>query len=274
MTVRDALGQWFETRKSRWTLKVADYVKHLTEGWKESFGAVRVAEVGVSEIETHETLRDNGKRSASALNQERTYLRMFFSWCKAHGRMQKEIDPTATWRYRRYEVKREYAPLTREEEERFVKLAPAWLGRFVTVAICTGLRAGTLRQLTWRMVSEEWVLEIPSRLIKQKRALRLPLPERARQALGARGGEGLLFPELPKAAALYKQFKKWAAVAGVNPTASIHDLRRTWVERLTEAGVPIQKIMIMGGWKSMGILLNHYCGTVRDQHALEALERV
>jgi integrase len=282
MRTVDALGQWFEARKGRWSFKVQEHVKHLLDGWAQAFGEVQIGSLSAAHVEPHELARDNGKRSASALNQERTYLRMFLSWARNHGWV--TTDPTANWAYRKYEVKRAYATISREEEERFVKAAPPWLARFVTVAVCTGLREGTLRQLTWDMVigggrehggegSPCWVLEIPGRIIKQKRPLRLPIAERARAALGVRGA-GLIFPELPSEAALYKAFKKWGAAAGINPVTSIHDLRRTWVERLTAANVPVQKIMRLGGWKTMGVILTHYYDKVPDQEALAAVETV
>ncbi|MCI0408928.1 MAG: hypothetical protein L0191_10245, partial [Acidobacteria bacterium] len=189
MTVQEALDQWLETKRARWSRKTAKFVRHLCDGWARSFGDVEVGGLGALEVMDHEMRRADGKRSASALNQERSWLRMFCGWARLRGMLTG--DPTAGWVYRKYEVVRQYAPLAREEEERLVAAAPGWLGRFVTVAVCTGLRSGTLRRLTWEMVSPAWVLEIPGRIIKQKKPLRLPLSERARAALGGRA-EGLL----------------------------------------------------------------------------------
>ena len=273
LSVASALEQWINKKRRTWCPKVTEHVRRLAKGWIEGFGAKRVSEVSVADIERLEMLRDNGQRSGSALNQERTYLRQFFKWCRLNE--WRTTDPTATWAFRSTEVKREYVTISREEEDRLVEVSPQWLRKFVRLAVCTGLREGTLRQLTWGMLTESGELVIPSRIMKTRRDHRMPLAQRALAELGARQpAECPLIPGMPCATIVYRDFKKFGARAGLPPTASPHDLKRTWVARMMSAGVPLNQVMGLGGYRTTGIILKHYFAPVPTDEARAILEKV
>lgn len=272
MLLKDALNEWLDRKARTWSPKTAKFVRTLAEGWLSVLGGEReVREATTGDVERLEAQRDDGLRSASALNQERTYLRAFFRWCALRGWC--GADPTVTWAFRRPVVKREYAVLSREEENRLVEAAPEWLARYVRLAVCTGLREGTIRQLTWGMLHGD-VLEIPGRIMKARRPHRIPVPQRALAALGEPGAKSAPLCPLPIAERVYTVFKRVVAKTGVNPVASPHDLRRTWVARLSERGTPLQVVQKLGGWKTASTLLTHYCGEVPEAAAREVLAGV
>lgn len=271
MKIPEALSQWIERKCRSLSPAYGKLLRHWVFVWEDVFGKSKeVEEVSVSDVERLEATRDDGERSASALNQECVYLRAFFVWAKALGYC--SADPTVTWRYRRPVVKRTYATLTREEEDRLVEVAESWpwLQTYVRVAVCTGLREGTVRQLTWAMLRPDGVLEIPAKIMKSRHAHRIPLPERALAALGPRG-PGVLIKALPSKTRVWQVFKAACKKAGISEAASPHDLRRSWVERLSTAGVPLQTIQSLGAWKTASVLLNHYCPTVSTDRAREIL---
>jgi integrase len=275
MTVAAALEAWINKKRRTWCPKVTEHVRRLAAGWVEQFGDQRlVAEVTVADVERIEERRDDGRRSGSALNQERTYLRGFFKWCRLNE--WRTSDPTVTWSYRSQEVKREYYTLTREEEERLVEASPPWLRRFVRVAICTGLREGTVQRLRWGMLSPDGILVIPAEIMKTRRDHRMPLAQRALAELGDRQpAECPLIPGMEKNATwVYKEFKKAGRRAGLPAIVSPHDLKRTWVSRMMSAGVPLNQVMALGGYRSQGIILKHYFAPVPTDEARAILEKV
>ncbi len=274
MRLSEALDLWLEKKRRELTPVYVKTLRRWTQNWLVVFSNKEVSDVMVADVEKLEALRDNGRRSASALNQERVYLRGFFEWARALG--YTAMDPVATWKFRRPVVRREYATITREEEDRLVAAAPEmpWLQKYVVLAVCTGLREGTIRRLTWAMVREkDGVLEIPARLMKTRHAHQIALPARALAALGPRG-TGLLIGDLPTKDNVYRGFKRAAKRAGISSVTSPHDLRRTWVERLSRAGQPLQVIQSLGAWKTVSVLLNHYVLPVSTDLQRKILEAV
>lgn len=270
MHLEEALGLWAKKRSRGWCSAVREHVARLRRLWLEAFGAeTEVGEVTGLQVEAYEAERDDGKRSASALNQERIYLGGFFRWARDHGL--RVDDPVRGWKHRRVVVRKKYRVLTREEEDRLCAVASEWLRRFVRVAVCTGLREGTIRALRQGHL-KGGVLEIPPEIVKTRDALRLPLPERALEAL--RGQDGEVLVPLPTPQRVCKAFKAACKRAGIAPAATPHDLRRTWVARLVEQNVPMPVIQKLGGWRTVSTILNHYVTAVPDAVALEILERV
>jgi integrase len=273
MSVGSALEQWINKKRRTWCPKVTEHVRRLAKGWVEGMGSLAVSAVTVADVERIEMARDNGQRSGSALNQERTYLRQFFKWCVLNE--WRTSDPTATWAYRSTEVKREYVTISREQEDALVAVAPPWLKKFVRLAVCTGLREGTVKQLTWGMLTPEGELVIPRGIMKTRRDHRMPLAQRALAELGERQpAECPLIPGMPIGTVVYRDFKKYGARAGLPPEASPHDLKRTWVARMMKAGVPLDQTMALGGYKTMGIILKHYFAPVPTEEARAILEKV
>ena len=276
MNLHDAIKVWYEKQTKRWTAAVAQDVARFHRKWVACWGADKeVGAIEVGDVELLEQMCDTGI-SGARMNTIRTYLRMFLNYCRELG-WGPEKDPTKLWKHRSTEVKREYAPLTRLEEERLCEVAPEWLRRFVRLAIGTGQREGTIRQLTWEMVrpleSGGYMLEIPGALMKQRKPHRVPLSQKVMEALGA-PGRGLLIPEMPSPQSVHATFKRYGRKAGINPLSSPHDLKRTTVQRLSDAGLPVQGIMALLGNRSMGVLIRHYCTALHLREAQEAMDLV
>jgi len=269
----EAVKFWLEKKNRTWTPVVAEYVKHLAEGWERVLGVVDMNAVTTKAIEKIEAVRDDGRRSASALNGERGYLRAFFAWSTKMGYCKG--TPVTTWGFRRPTVRKEYVCLSAEDEAKLLAQCPPWLARYVRFGIQTGLREGTIRQLTWEMLKDSPLrFEIPAALMKTRHAHVFPVTPKVAAVLGAVVGHGPIFADLPPAAKLWREFKKAAYLAGINPATSPHDLRRTFVGRLSAAGVPVQTIMKLGAWRSMGVLLSHYCTQVPHDVATAALNAI
>jgi integrase len=271
MRFDEAVGMWIEKKSRSWTSTTTGFVRHLADNWKRIFGEKEVAEIRVMDVERLELERDNGQRSGSALNQERTYLRSFFKWAKANS-IGPGQEPTQTWALKKATVKRKYAEVSVEDEDRLIEAASPRIKRFIRLAVRTGLREGTIRRLTWEMVGPTWVLQIPASIMKAKEEHRMPLMPEVIRELGPRGA-GLLLPELPPAHKVWKLFKEATKKAAMDPATSPHDLRRSWVSRLSRANVPAQVVQKLGGWKTMGVLLAHYCMPIPDDQARSIFEK-
>jgi integrase len=307
MKTREALIKWLPKKRRTLTFASAEYLTTMVIRWDGAFGDTPLEDLRRADLKLYEESADDGTRGASALNRERGCLRQFFRWCQDHQLMGE--DPTVGWRHRKEVVSRQYAPVSRCDERLLCDVACCsgfpWMAPFISFSIATGLRAGTVRQLTWADVEFDedakcghgrwlppisrrarhcdlrdrgdlkWAVVVPAKLMKTREALRIPLSHKAVYALGApQASSKRLFPEMPDARKLYRQFKEVGKRAGINPASTPHDLRRTWVQRMQEGGASLQETMALGAWKSPGTLLNHYFSPVRDSVARELLEKV
>jgi len=275
METRNAIERWLGKKCREWSFEVASFVKMLSKNWTRHF-AEEIAAVGVADVEKLEEERANGRRSGSALNQERTYLRQLFRYAELHGWREKGQDPTATWKYRSTKVRRPYAPLTQEEEARLLAVAPEWLRRMTVLGICTNLRERALRGLTWGMLDEQGVLRVPAELIKTEDPRTIPLVPRALELLTPRGApEEKILAGCPKSASMiWREFKRYGRQAGINANSTPHDLRRTFAQRLGFAKVPTHLLLKLGGWKTMSILVTHYTSDVPTDDARKLMENL
>lgn len=272
MKLSEALCEWLDRKARGWSEKVTRDVRQMSREWLVVWGADRpVGSLGVRDSEALESKLDNGIRSGSRMNQERTYARQFLAWTRKRG-WGPESDPTSTWGWRRMEVRRVYAPPTREEESRLMSVARPWLRKFIALAVTTGLRVGTIQKLTWAMVRPaeggRLVLEIPAQFMKQRKPHRIVLVGKALRELGERAVDGPLVPGMPaNPSAVYKAFKSAGRRAGINLQTSPHDLKRACIQRLGESGQPLQVIMNLIGNTSESILLKHYVTDVPIKQA-------
>lgn len=271
MVVRDAARMWLRRRASEVAPKTAEYVAAMVRRWIEKWGSWEVDQVGVGEVVGYEGERA-GKVKAGGLNSERVYLRQFFGFCREMG--WREDDPVRVWSRRVEVVAKEYRVVGREEEAALVGELGAETveGRYVRFAVATGLRQGTIRELRGEHV-RGGVLWVPAEIVKQRRAHRVLLHKRAEEVV--RGRTGRLFAGLPEGSTLNKRLKRAAARAGLEaPLPGTHDLRRTWVARLVEAGATEIEMLKLGGWASLPVMAQHYyvgVDSVRENQLLGAL---
>lgn len=256
MLVSTAIRRWLETKK-RWTPKVKQYVSMLAEGWEHLLGGMNVHEVRPMDIDALRSERDNGERSTSALNQERMYFKMFWRWVRREYRGIGDV--TEDWPKLREVIEKEYIPLTEEEEDRLIECAEEpWLKRYIRVAARTGLREGSLRSLIWMNVWDD-SLTVKSEHWKGRFQHKVPIGRLVQEALGPRADNiSLVFKDLPGPATVWRAFKRAAQKAGLKPGVNVHDLRRTFFARLRQWKIPIEDARVLGGLRTLSVLLKHY----------------
>jgi integrase len=265
-----ALKRWLRIWGRGVEEKTARLVTRWGEGWVAFWGDVELTRIRPAQVEDLYLHRNDGERSASALNTEKEYLGAFMLWCARHE--YRNGDPTDVWPSLRVVVKKQYVFLTREEEDALHRGAvECWLKDYITVGICTGLRQGAIRLLERDWIQDGWLI-VPAEVIKQREPYRLLLAPRALEVLARAGssspchaipeGSGMAGPlrllYLPRAEYVWKRFKIAVKRAGINPATSPHDLRRTFCYRLGLAGVSPERIRTLGGWRSRGVFLDHY----------------
>src|SRR6266850_1194425 len=173
MMLYNALYDWMCGK--RWTDKVHAHVQRLTDGWVALWNwNTEIREIGWREVDQLIAKRDNGKRSAAALNQERMYLKMFWQWMLERGLA--ENDPTNVWKRRREVVKKKYVALNPAQMEMLLEAIHGdyELYKFVSLAAYTGLRMGTLLKLRYEHF-RDGILEVPAALVKTRMPLRFQI---------------------------------------------------------------------------------------------------
>lgn len=198
-------------------------------------------------------------------------FRGLLRWAHRRGYMSRDI--TEAWPNLRDGAVRYGRVVTREEEAAILAVAPLLLRRFIVLAIATGLRLGTLTSLTWDCVRDRW-LEIPAELLKARRPLRIPLSRRAMAVLGVRlGGNERLIPL--HRSSVTRSLRRYARMAGVSQEGlGAHQLRRTWVSRMRDAGATREEVQKIQGWETTSTLLRHYWPDVPAERAQELVDRL
>jgi integrase len=130
----------------------------------------------------------------------------------------------------------------------------------VLVALRSLLRLGALLKLKWKHVDVQGrKIHLAEAETKAGAEVAVPVGEDLLEALGLPGRpEDLVFRTAPRhhqtvAAAFARAVKR----AGV-PRLTFHDLRKSAATQLLDAGVPIQVVQALGGWKRPDVLLKHY----------------
>ena len=271
MKVCALVNRWLE-KKAHLTPRALEDLYRMARRWRAAVGAKEVSELGPEDVEAVERASAAG-RSASYVNKERMYFRGWLRYAAELGLVSESVG--RVWKRRQEVVKKEYVCLSREEEERLLAHCPCWLASIVEFAVATGLREGTLKLLTWGMVGEEGTLRVPPEIMKARKAHRIPLSGKAYAALGPRRGPTeALFPDLPEARVVYRCFKKAVKAACINPNTNVHDLRRTFVGRLLQAGCPTATVAQLGGWAGESVMIRHYLAEMESVEALTYLEKV
>ncbi len=137
-------------------------------------------------------------------------------------------------------------PLSWEDQDRFFDLLPGRMRKMAIVAVNTGLRDRTLRNLRWSwLVSNETlgetVFEIPGKYMKNGKPVTLILNRLARQTIESMRGhhEELVFGKLYQMtnSSWNKAWREARLPAGKERLKGVHNLRHTFGKRLRDAGV-------------------------------------
>ena len=242
---------WLAAQCKRWSpqyqLDVAFFVRQWCREWPE-------AAPTIEEVERYVAGR---RRSGSRLNTERACFVAMCRW--AATRRLLISDPSAIWEPVRRNPKKEPTSFSPEEERALLSVAPEPIARLIRFALLTGLRAGTLRALTWAMVEDREdgpALVLPAAVMKARRDEVLPLAAAARAVLGSRDA-GRVFPRV-HSYELSRTFSRLVKEAGLRPELTFHSLRKTFATRLLDRNVPVHTVMHLGCWRSAEVLLRYY----------------
>jgi integrase len=181
---------------------------------------------------------------------------------------------------------------TDEEVNRAIAAAKAngylLLALYIRMAYETGQRPWSdLRELKWENVKVETNGDFYLDFIiaKTKQHILLPLSKDAKAALDAlprTTSEYIFVTETGQhltSAAMFLQLARVKKIAGLNPSLSMRDLRRTAVTQMAMAGATVSEITACTGWRVSEKVLNRYavlkyttaknCQEKRDKFRLE-----
>jgi integrase len=141
-----------------------------------------------------------------------------------------------------------------------VSLDNPYLKAVILLGLDAGLRRNEVLTLEWRDIDfERGFLHVQSRHTKTQRSRNVPLCDRLKSELVALpnfGMNGKIFP--------FADFKRsWATalrVAGIGGL-TFHDLRRTFVTRLSVKGVPLAVVGKLAGHSTLATTQKHYIST-------------
>jgi len=196
--------------------------------------------------------RAGQRKAAKTLNDHLDAVRVLLNWLKRQGAI--DVNPLENVGKVRVEGRqvRERRALTDDEARRLVAVAGPMRGAVYQTALCTGLRRGELRALTWDDVNldgpESWI-EARAAITKNAKRARQTLHPDAVVALRAirpaNFNPAAPVFVMPKMA----RFKKDLAAAGIayrdaqGRVADFHSLRHTLATNLSRAGVGVALAM-------------------------------
>jgi integrase len=245
--VEDFLEIYFKPRGKSLTSE-----KYRFERIKKKFGSIKPEDLTTLDVE-----RWMNERRADGVfgHHDVARLKAIMNWG-----YNRELFPQLRVRWKALEMQKSRERsrrLDEGEEEKLGAAAPERLKPLITMALDTGLRAGTLFGLTFGMVEGDSLL-IPRKLLKNKKArhdLRIPLTQRAKAIIEFRtlgktpGKTELIFgtwgAQRRGFITLWEKTRETAGVPrGKDGKFDLHwhDLRGEFATRLHEAGVAIETI--------------------------------
>jgi len=177
----------------------------------------------------------------------------------------------ARWRYLEHVPQVPmYAPkapeprwLTQTQFQALCKALPVHLQLAARFAVLTGLRMRAMLGLTWSRVDlraqRAW---IPASQMKTGRPHGVPLSRDAikvlqrLRAINPKGDLVFQWHGKPIDSCYTPVFKAAVKRCGLRPFRW-HDLRHTWASWAVQAGIPLQQVMELGGWKSYSMVLRY-----------------
>lgn len=219
-------------------------------------------------------LDDERPKARSTVDRYMALLRAVLRKARDEWRWLEQIPKVPMYR----EATPEPRCLTRTEYAALRKELPPHLQLAADVAVLTGLRMRSMLALTWDRVDllarRAW---IPGEQMKAGRTHGVPLSReacaafRALRKLSPSGSavfqyEGVQIGDCNTAA-----FQKAVARAKIGPLRW-HDLRHTWASWAVQAGVSLQELMELGGWKSYSMVLRY--AHLAPDHLAQAAEKV
>lgn len=159
--------------------------------------------------------------------------------------------------------------LTREDADRLMAELPEHLADMARFSLATGLREANVTGLEWSQIDlSRRVAWIHPDQAKARRAIGVTLNKDAvlvlRRWQGRHPVRVFCYPRvsdgqrtwMPIAKAGGAAWRKALARAGITDFRW-HDLRHTWASWHVQAGTPLHRLMEMGGWSSMDMVLKY-----------------
>jgi len=202
-------------------------------------------------------------------------------WVKALNSIYRHADlPSPTAKVRTTSLKPRARVASPDEMARIraelEKQDKYWRDYFL-ISILTGARRDNVSSMRFEDVKDgTWL--IPAGEAKMGQPIQLPLVDEAAQIIEARRAElksGYVFPAPSKTGRLHHTWERWDSIrrkAGC-PDLTQHDLRRTLISRMAEAGVNPAIAAKAAGHRSVTTTLRVYT-VVSQESVLDALKKV
>jgi integrase len=229
------------------------------------FQGALVSSITVDRIQEFVAARQREKMGNGTINRSLALLRRMFNLARIRGKIQSM--PVV-------QLLREPTPrkgfVTSAQFERLLSCLPANLRPLVTFLYYCGVRVGEATQIEWGQVDlEAALIRLESDQTKTSEARVIPLPDVLVTTLNATGDkQGAVFD----ATNLRKEWERATQAANV-PGLYVHDLRRSAIRNLINAGVKDKIAMAISGHKTRAVFDRYHIVSIDDvQDAMAKLQ--
>jgi integrase len=214
-------------------------------GYSKTSQGSPVASITVDSIRMFIRKRQENKIGNAAINRSLALLRRMLNIARTDGKIQFMPvvrllkEPPARKGF-----------LTRAQFEHLLSKLPGHLRPLVTFLYYCGVRVGEATQIEWSQVDlKAGLIRLEVEQKKTSEARIVPLPDVLVQVLKrTKKKEGLVFNDKN----LREQWTKATAMAGM-PGLFVHDLRRSAIRNLIDAGVPEKVAISISGHKTRSV---------------------
>ena len=231
------------------------------------FAGVLVSRINTDLIQKFIASRLSEGASRPTVNRSLALLRRALNLARQHGKIQ--VTP-------HFPMLRENPArqgfVTNEQFGLLLEALPESLRPLVTFLFYCGVRLGEALQITWSQVDLiQGLIRLEGDQTKSREARILPLPDQLLDYLRSVSSEARV-GQVFAARNLRKAWKAAATAAGV-PTLLIHDLRRSAVRNLIQAGVSENVAMKISGHKTQHVFRRYHIVSTTDlQQAMRKVQ--
>ena len=274
----DLLLQYYRTQERRSTY---DVERKIESRLRKYFGNLKATDVTTAVIAEYIRRRRAGKPKPAngTINRELAYVRRALKL----GSIQ---DPPLVYRVPRFDMLPEAEPregtLTHEKYRAVRDALPGYARIAAVIAYHTGARKGEIRQIRVDKIDFKTKrIDLPGRTTKNKKPRYLPIygdmAAELEMAIAA-GAKGCPYLIQSEGEPIYDFEKAWATAcesAGVEG-ALFHDLRRTALTNMIEAGLSEKEAMEISGHKTHSVFDRYHIVSDRrmKQNALKLEEHL
>lgn len=229
---------------------IRNYEQQLKWWGDQYFAGKHLSEIGKGDIMAG-VYRIAKSRSQSTANRYLAPIRSMlyrasgeWEWLDRVPSKFKQFDETQFARTR---------ALSPDEISRLAKELPEHQRELFLFSIATGLRQANIKRLQWSWVDlQQRRLRVPRHEFKNRKELVIPLSESAVTILRAKVGQHkthvFTYRGTPVEQVTTRAWRNALHRAGIEDYR-YHDNRHTWAHSLRRAGVPLEDIQDLGGWR-------------------------